>query len=217
MPRFVFWMGLVFAIIGLGVMAGGVLSHRSHQHIIDNGIRTRGVVVDLIRKTDGDGVSTYAPAVEYRDRNRRPRIFRSSTGSSPPAYSRGEEVEIVYLPDRPERALIDDFSGRWFLPVFLLAFGAVFAVVGGGLAYFYIRRRKTIARLKVHGVPASARFVECYRDTSFRINGRNPYKVAAQGTNPVTGKLDTFVSDAMWVDLSQVLEGGVLKVMIDPD
>ena len=80
MPRFVFWMGLVFAIIGLGVMAGGVLSHRSHQHIIDNGIRTRGVVVDLIRKTDGDGVSTYAPAVEYRDRNR-------DRGSSAPAQA----------------------------------------------------------------------------------------------------------------------------------
>lgn len=211
MPRFVLWIGLIFGIIGLAIIASGVWSWQSRQAIIAAGIRTTGIVTEL------DYSGTYYPVVEFRDRSGQPHTYRARSGSNPPSYTRGERVEIVYLPGNPEHALIDDFMGRWMLPAFLLCFGGVFAAVGWTTAYFYWRRKRMIAKVKQRGVPVTARFVESFRDTSITVNGRHPWKVAAQATNPLTGKQDAFESDAVWVDLSEVLAGKTVRVLIDPD
>lgn len=216
MPRFVLWVGLVFGIIGLAIMAGGVWSWQSRQAIIDEGVRTTGIVTELDYRSDDEGGGSYYPVVEFRDRSGQPRTYHANSGSNPPSYVRGERVEIVYLTGNPEHALIDDFMGRWMLPVFLLCFGGVFAAIGWTTVYFYSRRKRTIAKLKARGLPVTARFVECFRDTSTTVNGRHPWKVAAQGANPLTGKQDAFESDAIWVDLSDVLEGKTVRVLIDP-
>lgn len=216
MPKFVMWMGLAFGLVGSAIMAGGVWSWRSNQAIIDGGIRTEGIVVDLEFSSDSEGGGTYSPVVEFRDRDRRPHTYNASSGSNPPSYSRGEKVQIIYLPDTPEKALIDDFSGRWMLPVFLLVFGGIFATVGWVTCYFYFRRRLIVSRLKQVGVPIDAKFVECYRDTSTTVNGRSPWRVAAQASHPLTGKQTSFTSDPVWVDLSEQLSGKDVPVRVDP-
>jgi hypothetical protein len=217
MPKMVFWIGLVFGLVGTAIMIGGGFSLNHSRSFSDGGVSVQGVVVDLAYSRDSDGDGTYAPVVEYRDREGRPHTYRSSSGSSPPSYDVGERVTILYRPDQPSRAVIDDFWDRWALPAFLLGFGAIFAVVGWGLALAYYRRRWTVAKLRTSGVPTTAKVVECYRDTSTTINGRSPWKVAAQGTNPVSGKIDSFTSDPIWVDLSAVLKDKTVPVMVDRD
>jgi len=212
----VFWIGLVFGLIGLAIMIGGGFALDYSRSFDEGGVKAPGIVVDLDYSQDSDGDGSYRPVVEYRDSEGRTRTYHSSTGSNPPNYEVGERVTIIYQRDNPTRAVIDGFFDRWFLPVFLFGFGGIFATVGWGLVFAYYRRRMTVARLRTSGVATTAKFVECYRDTSTEINGRNPWRVATQGTNPVSGKIDSFTSDPLWVDLSAALKDKSLPVMVDP-
>lgn len=216
MPRMVFWIGLIFGLVGLAIMIGGGFALDYSRSFSKDGVQTPGIVVDLDYSRDSDGDGSYRPVVEYRDSEGRTRTYHSSTGSNPPSYDVGERVTIIYQRDNPTRAIIDGFFDRWFLPVFLLCFGGIFAIVGWGLFYAYFRRRWTVAKLRTRGIPTAAKFVECYRDTATTVNGRNPWKVAAQGINPVSGKIDAFTSDPIWVDLSEALKDKSLPVMVDP-
>ena len=56
-------------------------------------------------------------------------------------------------------------------------------------------------------MPIQAKVVECYRDTSVRVNGRSPWRVVCQATHPATGKLHSFKSEAVWIDPSAQLAG----------
>ena len=215
MPKFVRWVGLVFGLAGLALIGGGLWSWIHNNSIAKGGIRTEGIVIDLQYRSDDKGSGTYAPVVEFLDEQNRPHEYRASSGSNPPRYSRGDRVEIIYLQNNPEHALIDDFSDRWALPIFLLVFGGAFAAGGSMVIWLYVRRRRIIARLKQVGMPISAQFVECYRDTSIKVNGRSPWRVSAQAKHPLTGKLASFTSDPVWVDLSNQLSGRAVRVLID--
>ena len=94
--------------------------------------------------------------------------------------------------------------------------GSLFALVGAGLVFAFFRRRRVIDQLKRTGIPIEAKFIECYRDTSTRINGRSPYRVVGQATHPATGRLQSFKSEPIWLDLSEQLAGKTIKVLVDP-
>lgn len=216
MPRIFAWIGTAFLAFGLIFAAIGLWAWAGDRALAETGTRARGTVIDLTLRRDSDSGSTYRPVVEFHDARGTRHEFVGSVGSSPPAYSRGETVSVIYDPAAPDRAMIDGFMDRYFLPLMFGGMGGVFAAFGGGLLFFLVRRRRVVARLKDAGVPISAKFVECYRDTSTRVNGRNPWRVVGQAAHPATGKLQSFKSDPIWVDLSERLRGRDIRVLIDP-
>ncbi|HAU22533.1 MAG TPA: DUF3592 domain-containing protein [Erythrobacter sp.] len=155
--------------------------------------------------------------VEFSDQDGSTRRFVESISSNPPAFSRGEEVEVIYDPWAPEDVMIDSFATRYLFPLAFGGFGSLFALIGGGLIFAWFGRRAIISDLKESGLRISAKFTRCYLDTGTRINGRSPYRVTAQATHPATGKLASFTSDAIWLDLSDVLKGHDVPVIVDPD
>jgi hypothetical protein len=112
--------------------------------------------------------------------------------------------------------MIDGFMDRFFLPLMFVGMGSLFAAIGAGMLFAYVRRRKIIAQLRRSGLPIEAEFLECYRDTSTKVNGRSPYRVVAQTTHPATGKLESFKSDPIWLDLSRQLAGEKVRIFVDP-
>ena len=216
MPRFMFWIGLLFALIGTGMGIGTYYALNSANTLVSEGIRTEGTVIDLQYRRDDEGGGTYAPVVEFFDRDGQRQVHHSSSSSNPPAYDRGEKVTLYYKEGTPERAMIDSFTDRWMLPMILGIFAVVFGGVGYVILYLMIRRRRTVARLKSRGVGIEADFEDCYLDTSTTVNGRSPWRVIATAKHPATGMTQSFVSEQIWVDLSQELEGRKVRVLIDP-
>ncbi len=216
MPRPLFWIATIFATFGLATGAGAIWAYTSSQRYIDEGIATRGVVIDLDYVTDSDGDGSYRPVVEFRDRDGVSRIYHSNSGSNPPSFRRGEEVTIYYLPHEPERALVDSFTERYLVPLILGLFALAFGGVGFGILIAHFLRRREVIDLRTNGVPIQAKFLECFRDMSTSTNGRHPWRVACQATHPASGKLHRFESDAVWVDLTDVLAGKPITVLIDP-
>ncbi len=208
-------IGLIFGTVGLAMAGGGAWLWNNSESYVENGILTQGTVVDLVYKSDSDGSGTYAPVVEFTDRDGVSRRYHSNSSSNPASYSRGEKVDLYYMADAPEKAMIDSFTDRHLGPVVLGGMGLLFATVGGGMTFAYFRRRKIIAHLQDKGVPIEAEFQECYHDTTTKMNGRSPWRVVAQGRHPATGKIDDFRSEPIWVDLTNHLKGKRIRVLVD--
>jgi len=210
------WIGGIFFAFGLTFAAIGGWVYFDDLDLVNNGARAPGTVIDLEGRRDSDGDTVYSPVVEFHDQSGAMHRFTGNVASSPPSFTRGEQVEVIYDPWSPGLAMIDSFSTRFLLPLAFGGFGLVFGGIGGGILVWVIRRKRIVARLKQSGLPISAKFVECYHDTSTRINGRSPFRVVAQATHPATGKLTSFKSDPIWLDLSEVLMGKDVRVLVDP-
>jgi len=130
-------------IIGVLVVIGAVLSGASYYfytsttEFLETAKRTEGIVVKLLQEQDGENNSTtYRPVFEFTDESGKDHVIESGTSSNPPAFKKGETVEILYAPASPEDAKINSFFSLWGISLifgivggFFLAFGAVFLFI----------------------------------------------------------------------------------------
>jgi len=209
-------VGGIFLTIGLIKLGVAGYFYISQSDFIATAKSTQGQVIDMSRSSDDDG-DTYAPVVRFTDDRGVTQEFVSRTSSNPPSYSRGEQVDLLYAPDNPGNAIIDDFFSRWGMVAILGGMGAIFSLVGGGMFFSQVRKAHIKKWLRSKGTAVSIDFYAVHRDTSLTVNGRNPFRVTAQGKNPFTGKLEQFISEAIWVDPTQELEGTKMRVYLDPN
>ena len=214
--RFFLWFGLVFAVFGLTFAGIGGWWFFEDMGFQRTAVTTTGTVIDLERRSSDDG-STYAPVVEWRDPAGTRHEFVGGVASSPPHYDVGETVAVAYQAGRPGAARVNSFTERGIMPLAFGGMGSIFAAIGLTLVILHLRRRYIIRQLRKSGLPLHARVMECYRDTSTKVNGRSPWRVAAQATHPLTGKIHRFESDHVWVDLSEALDGKSVRVLYDPE
>lgn len=96
--------------------------------------RAEGVVVDARLKPVKKGPSTYEPVVEYVVGGRARRFTAASPGEDWPRRS-GEKLPVLYDPEAPERAALDD-AGRYVPAAAWALFG-----LAGGIAALLLRER----------------------------------------------------------------------------
>lgn len=95
--------GVAFAVLGLGILV--------HNALFAIGTKqAEGTVIEMV------GNKQKSPVVEFNANGQR-HTFQSRMSSSPPAYSVGEKVSVLYHPEEPARAQIDSFSERWLFPL----------------------------------------------------------------------------------------------------
>lgn len=214
-------VGGFFLVFGLVFAAIGAVFYLNDRELAETGARARGIVIELVRtrgssQRSGRDDFVYNPVVQFSDASGEVHEFTSSFGSRPAAFSRGEEVQVIYDPLRPQEAMIDSFGSRFMFPLMFCGMGLLFAAVGGGILLVSRRRKRAVARLRQSGRPIKAEFTGVHLDTGITFNGRNPYRVHCQAINPETGKLQSFESDPLKVDPGALLEGRKIRVLIDP-
>ena len=210
-------IGGILLAVGLLLGGGAAWALIADRDAVANAVAARGTVVALDASTDSEGDTTYRPVVTFRDARGTAHRFTGSVGSYPAAYDRGEAVDVLYDPAAPGRATLDSFTERFLLPLILGIFALVLTGAGGGILGWRIARARTVGRLKRDGLRIPAKVLSCDLDTSLTVNGRHPYRVSAQAAHPATGKQASFRSEPMWVDLSGVLDGGEVPVLVFAD
>jgi hypothetical protein len=94
-----------------------------------------------MKETDGQvtemrGTDLLAPTVEYAVNGER-YTYKSKFSTSPPAYSVGDKVKMLYHPNNPQLAQINTFHDRWLLPLINSGFGIFFISVSLILSRIY--------------------------------------------------------------------------------
>ncbi|MBF2007665.1 MAG: DUF3592 domain-containing protein [Chlorogloeopsis fritschii C42_A2020_084] len=121
-------IGGIFAVIGI---IFGVNTHS----FVGTALSTQGTVIDLELRssTDSKGRSSsvYYPVVKFAPSSGEQTIFKSNTGSNPPAFTKGQQVEVLYNPQKPNSAMINSWLELWFLPAMFTGMGLIFVLIGG--------------------------------------------------------------------------------------
>jgi hypothetical protein len=209
----------LFGVVGIVLLIIGVWITADKLDLVSNGMRADGTVVDLKREyssSNGSSSYVYYPIVKFRTEGGGTIEFRSSVGSSHSSYSRGEGVTVVYDPNDPERAEIDSIFALWGGSLIIFAVGAVFTAVGAGFWIVRARRRKLEGWMQVNGRRIEADVASVFRDTSFKVNGRSPWRIKAQWQDSTRQKLHIFESKRLWFDPEPFIGTETLTVLIDP-
>lgn len=132
-------MAVLFIVIGVGVVGLGVKFWFDSQRFLARAVRTSGLVVDMKRswsRTGTGGSSTiYYPIFRFTGPDGQGIVQKSRAGSSHPSLRPGDAVTVLYDPQKPSDARIDSVQTRGpMASVMAMVFGAVFALVGVGMA-----------------------------------------------------------------------------------
>ncbi len=160
-----------------------------------------GVVVALI---PGDTHNTFAPKVSFTKGDGVETFYESKSFTKSPDYFVGKEVSVLYLGSEYKIYSFDDLYGNFAIPGLV---GLVFFLVGFGTITFFIYRQKTIKKLKTHGTPLKAVVTEIFINQKIKVNGRNPWKIAAESNENVSG-VTSFYSDNIWFDPTEFVPIG---------
>lgn len=205
----------LFSAVGGAFLFGAFLWYQSTVTFLDEALEVPGVVSDLVYSRSGDS-NSYYPVVRFEDSLGRMVEFRSSSGSNPPSYDRGDEVSVFYRPEEPENARIDGLFSLWGGALVLGILGVAFAMVGILMMLVPRIRKARGARLRKTGhlVTASLQTVEL--NTSLVVNGQCPFRIVTQWQDPATAKLHVFRSENLWFDPTDYLPGESIGVYISP-
>lgn len=213
---------VVMLVVGVAMLAGAVYMCNDAQSFLAGAAHAQGTVADLQRteSLSHDDNHTYTsvsyyPIVQFTDASGKRIEFTSSSGSNPPAYSRGDQVDVLYQADAPEKARINSFLSLWFGPLLVGGLGVVFTALGIVLVVVPMRRRRQDAFLKAHGVPVEAAFQSVEQNTTVKVNGQSPWRVLAQWLDPATSQVHVFKSDNLWFDPSAYIKDRKINVFVD--
>jgi hypothetical protein len=137
MSNFTKLVGSVMAGMGTLFTVIGVVNGLNTRSFVATATPAQGTVIDLVRRssTDSDGDVSYAyyPVVKFTPSSGQSTIFESNTGSNPPGFSKGQLVDILYNPQKPNSAMINSWFSLWGFPAIFTGIGSIFVVVGGVL------------------------------------------------------------------------------------
>ncbi|WP_120498677.1 DUF3592 domain-containing protein [Kiloniella sp. EL199] len=213
---------LKYIFIGVGLIAllsMGAWSYMTFQ-FIDTAHSAQGTVTNLIRYRSSSSSSTsnsyvYRPEVVFQTLTGEKITFQSSTGANPPAYSRGETISILYAPQAPQDAKINDTLSLWFGHIILGIVGFIFSAFGLGISAYLYKKEKLKKYLLRHGSPVTAQIDSISENTSIRVNGKYPFQIIARWQNPINNTQHLFKSENIWFNPSPHIQRDTVIVLVD--
>lgn len=131
-------------IVGVLLICGAAFIGVKKYFFVKNSLVASGVVREMVvvksRRVDSSrrsgGGTTYAPKVEFKAADGSAYVFKSSVSQNPPAYKKGDSVNVIYNPDNPHKAEINSLMSIWGLVI-------IMSFLGSGLCLFlFLSSRK---------------------------------------------------------------------------
>ena len=161
--KFSVFRKLFAGLLLLAVLISGsisIVSFVSRTRFVRAAVHTEGRVVEL-RERSGDNGSTFSPVFTYHDSRGEEHRMDSTVSSDPPRYEVGQSVPVLYRPDRPLDARINDFHSIWGLP-FVTGIIAALDLTVAFIIWFWpsiarIFRRRSSCKSSPPSQPASSK------------------------------------------------------------
>ena len=111
------WHSLLLAVVGSGLIALGVHRYTVTREFLSSASRSAGTVVEI--RSAG---KMYYPVISFADGAGRVHTFESAVRTNPAAHKLGDAVTVLYAPNAPDAARIENSRELWLaaaLPGFL--------------------------------------------------------------------------------------------------
>lgn len=199
-----FWMGVVWAAVGTGIVAGGAFWFLTEKNIIDHGVRTGAIVTDKQMRRNSKGHKSYYLTYRFEDSAGGEHSRRQSVSHGEwERTGQGAEAGVIYLQKSPEtsRLVIAEGSAWWTDPAILMGVGGIFGLVGYVLFGIGIGRTRRQIYLLLNGMPIMAEVTGIHPNLSVGVNGRHPKFLTYRFTAP-----DGAAIEGRTIDLPRKIE-----------
>lgn len=190
-------IGGIFVVIGL-IIVGNVFNYENKESTV-------GIITEISTYRGNNDDRNYRVYVSY---NVDGRTYESELNGYSSSFYEGKEIEIYYDKDNPNKIGMKSLD---LLFLILPGIGLIFLVIGGTGILIKINRRNLEKRLKENGELIYADYVETIINTSYRVNGRYPYKIICEWTNPVDSEEYMFKSRNIWSNPEDIIEEKNIK------
>jgi hypothetical protein len=122
---------LALIVVGLVFSTIAYQSWRSTNKIIEKGLQTEGVVIEVVNRKDKNKrtTGTQAPIVQFKTQKGDVIIYCSTTYTAPCSYYQGQIVLIWYMPENPQEATLKG-ADAYLLPLVFTGFGMLAFLFG---------------------------------------------------------------------------------------
>jgi len=204
----------IFSGVAFVLLTTAFFLYQSTQSFLESAIVANGEVIELVRRNSTNSSSTYSPRIHFKTQSGETIEFTSSSSSNPASYSKGEKVEILYLPSNPKDARINGFFSLWGLEAIFGGIGLVFLLVLMAIIVFPWLSRRKEKYLRRHGIAIITNFQKVELNTRLTINEKNPFHVLTEWKDPATAEEYIFTSQNLWSDPTEEMTKKNITVFI---
>ena len=131
--KYLSWGLLLFAFL---LLSFGIISYTNTSLFIKTAIPATGKVIELIEKNSRKSGTTYAPVVNFTDKNGTLITFQSDAFQSSGTYNVGDNIQVLFQEEKSSNARVNDFYTLWSNTVF------DFVMVFIGLLGWFLMKKK---------------------------------------------------------------------------
>ncbi len=199
MKKFLKIFGGLFVATGLVILIVSICIIISTNKFVKTAVETTATIIRIDSKRDSDGDTSHTAIVEFSVDGQ---MYSGSLNYYTSSMYVGKKETIYYNPSNPS-----DFKGKGneVLAYIMIIMGIVFMLIGGGVIGSLILKEKKRKKILAYNYVIQANIVGFNVDTSITVNGRNPYRLEANYINPNDGKIYSYRSEDIWIDLTLIL------------
>jgi hypothetical protein len=123
-------IGIVFSLVGALLFVIGVFLFIRTRAFISSSQEVKGTVIRMLSSSGSEGGTVYAPVFKFTTIQGQVIEVEEKVYSSPPGFSVGEVVDMLYDPKNPGNARAKKWSSLYFVPLLLTGMGAIFGGIG---------------------------------------------------------------------------------------
>ncbi|WP_294844617.1 DUF3592 domain-containing protein [uncultured Gilliamella sp.] len=212
-------MAFIF-ILSIGILI--LVARQSIKQIdfINSSVSATGTIVDFeesySKDSDGNRSVSYFPIFQFVDNQEQVRKVKSNVGSNPPAYEKGDEIEILYDPLNSNHAKINTFFSMWLGEMIFGIIGILLFLISISYFYYQFKKNKLKRQMLTSGRQIEAKINTVEQNTALSVRGRSPYIIYCQWQDSITSNhIYLFESENIWFDPSPFIDKETITVYID--
>jgi len=185
--------------IGALLTIGAGYSLIKQAVFVANAIVTEGSITDMVKtravdSETGEVSYYYLPIIEFNDLNDKPRKFKSNDSGKLYGYGKGSNVSVIYSPQNPDDAEVNNFFALWGVRLILFGFACFFTLIFMLFLAALYAENLLYRYLKKHGIAIKTDFESIKVNREAYSDGTPCYQIFSQWQNPKDAKTYHFAS-----------------------
>lgn len=207
-------MFLIFAVIGIGLMAGAIILFAKGTQFGRSAVSITGEIADIMYSGGNDGNTDHEVFVNYTFAGKEYEMVRINEYSS--SMQVGQSISLLCDPENPWD--VRTKSGMYLGFIILMCLGIVFFCIGVvPLTILGLKKQKN-KRLLANGRVLYATVESIDRNRCYEVNGKNPYVIYCIWKDEYAETLYRFKSGSLWTNPALIFpEGSEIEVYVDPN
>ena len=203
----------VFLCIGLGLLVGATFWMHSASMFKKQAIEIPAEIVAIETYRNSDGDVSHQVYVNYEYGGKQYEMAALNSYSS--NMYEGKEITLYCDVEHPGK--IQEKSLFYMGPIIFMIMGIIFTVVGAGILIGFLRRPLLERKLKKNSMVLYATVTDIKYDTSFTVNGENPFVIYCNWKDEYQDITYRFKSKGIWSDPSDYFPvGSTIPVRVNP-